>query len=186
MLLKVALHAHTVRSDGTLTPNELLRRYAEHGFDVVAITDHDMELTEEELARLTVPDGLLVLRGSEVSYQQLYWQHVGHIWGETKLLRILNHPRRYGMTAEQVARAVKEHRFDAFEITNHGVYCPQYESLLLPRVATDDCHYPEMMNRAWMLVEVKERSGDAVIDAILRGDADVVIRDGPKPAPRQA
>jgi predicted metal-dependent phosphoesterase TrpH len=184
MLLKVALHAHTVRSDGTLTPNELLRRYAAHGFDVVAITDHDLELTVDELARLAVPDGLLVLRGSEVSYRDLAWQHVGHIWGETKLLRILNHPRRYGMTSDQVARAVRDHRFDAFEITNQGVYCPEYEGLTIPRVATDDSHYPEMMNRAWMLVEVAERSGDAIIDAILAGDAEVVTRDGPKPRPR--
>ncbi|GIW06593.1 MAG: hypothetical protein KatS3mg060_1398 [Dehalococcoidia bacterium] len=185
MLLKVALHAHTVRSDGTLTPNELLRRYAEHGFDVVAITDHDMELTDEDLARLTVPDGMLVLRGSEVSYRELYWQHVGHIWGETKLLRILNHPRRYGMTSDQIARAVRDHRFDAFEITNQGEYCPQFEGLTIPRVATDDCHYPEMMNRAWMLVEAAERTGDAIIDAILAGNVEIVTRDGPKPGPRR-
>jgi hypothetical protein len=88
------------------------------------------------------------------------------------------------MTSDQVARAVRDHRFDAFEITNQGVYCPEYEGLTIPRVATDDSHYPEMMNRAWMLVEVAERSGDAIIDAILAGDAEVVTRDGPKPRPR--
>ncbi|MFN8532373.1 MAG: hypothetical protein U0556_02360 [Dehalococcoidia bacterium] len=183
MLLKVALHAHTVRSDGTLTPNELLRRYAEHGFDVVAITDHDMELTDDDVSRLNVPDGLLVLRGSEVSYRELYWQHVGHIWGETKLLRILNHPRRYGMNSDQILKAVRDHRFDAFEITNQGAYCPQYEGINLPRVTTDDCHYPEMMNRGWMIADVAERSGDAIIDAILTGRAELMTREGPKPGP---
>jgi hypothetical protein len=183
MLLKVALHTHTVRSDGTLTPNELLRRYAEHGFDAVAITDHDQELTEEERDRLIIPDGLLVLRGCEVSYRQLGWQHVGYIWGETQLLRVLNHPQRYNMTAEEVHRALRDHRLDAFEITNQGSYCPRYEALPWPRVASDDCHSPEMINRAWIIVEVGERTGDAIITAIRRGQFEVVTQDGPKPRP---
>ncbi|MBQ7921670.1 MAG: hypothetical protein IJ325_03715 [Clostridia bacterium] len=39
-MLKGALHCHTTRSDGQLTPEELLKKYHEHGYNFVAITDH--------------------------------------------------------------------------------------------------------------------------------------------------
>ena len=39
-LLKGALHCHTTRSDGRGTPEEVLRKHAEHGYDFVALTDH--------------------------------------------------------------------------------------------------------------------------------------------------
>ncbi len=37
---KGALHVHTTRSDGKGTPEEVLRIYAQKGYDFVAITDH--------------------------------------------------------------------------------------------------------------------------------------------------
>ncbi|HEX5018853.1 MAG TPA: PHP domain-containing protein [Actinomycetes bacterium] len=43
--LKCALHTHSTNSDGTLSPQDLVRTYDEAGFDVVAITDH-WRLTE--------------------------------------------------------------------------------------------------------------------------------------------
>ncbi len=33
-------HAHTCLSDGILTPDELVSRYASHGYSFTAITDH--------------------------------------------------------------------------------------------------------------------------------------------------
>lgn len=39
--LKTELHCHTTESDGANTVKEMLTRYAELNFDVVAITDHD-------------------------------------------------------------------------------------------------------------------------------------------------
>ena len=38
--LRCALHAHTNRSDGELTPRDLAGHYARAGYDVLAITDH--------------------------------------------------------------------------------------------------------------------------------------------------
>ena len=38
--LRCALHAHTTRSDGELSPDELVRLYDDAGFDVLAITAH--------------------------------------------------------------------------------------------------------------------------------------------------
>ena len=39
-MLKGALHAHTVRSDGKLTPEEVIRLHKAFGYDFLAITDH--------------------------------------------------------------------------------------------------------------------------------------------------
>src|SRR5712691_3087962 len=59
--LRCALHAHTTRSDGELSPDELVRHYERAGFDVLAITDH--------WVRTEAPstDGLLVVPSSELS-----------------------------------------------------------------------------------------------------------------------
>ena len=59
--LRCALHAHTTRSDGELSPEELVSLYERAGFDVLAITDHWVR-TE---ARST--DRLLVIPSSELS-----------------------------------------------------------------------------------------------------------------------
>jgi 3',5'-nucleoside bisphosphate phosphatase len=40
-MVKVDLHLHSTRSDGTLTPTELIRLCSKNGLQVVALTDHD-------------------------------------------------------------------------------------------------------------------------------------------------
>jgi hypothetical protein len=42
MWLKGNLHGHTTRSDGRLTPAEVLDGYSSRGYDFVSITDHDL------------------------------------------------------------------------------------------------------------------------------------------------
>lgn len=39
--MKADLHLHTTASDGTLTPQELVARAAQEGFDLIAVSDHD-------------------------------------------------------------------------------------------------------------------------------------------------
>ena len=39
-MLKGALHCHTTRSDGAGSPEEVIRKHVEHGYDFMAITDH--------------------------------------------------------------------------------------------------------------------------------------------------
>jgi hypothetical protein len=45
-LLLCELHAHTTWSDGQLTIAELVDLYGEHGFDVLAVTDHSVRLDD--------------------------------------------------------------------------------------------------------------------------------------------
>src|SRR5258705_3566552 len=60
--LRCALHAHTTESDGWLSPAVLRRYHALAGFDVLAITDHDIFTPEPE-----GDDDLIILGGTEIS-----------------------------------------------------------------------------------------------------------------------
>jgi hypothetical protein len=59
--LKANLHTHTSMSDGALAPHKVLAWYAAHGYDVVALTDHDRRTVEP------APAGLVALPGAELS-----------------------------------------------------------------------------------------------------------------------
>lgn len=57
--MKTALHVHTNRSDGKLSPQEAIRYFKERGFDAVALTDHWVWNESGEM------DGVKILSGCE-------------------------------------------------------------------------------------------------------------------------
>lgn len=63
---RLDLHLHTQRSDGAYAPDEVLRRCAEGGLDVVALTDHDLETAEPGVHEIG-GRRLHVIGGAEVS-----------------------------------------------------------------------------------------------------------------------
>jgi len=61
------LHSHSTRSDGLLAPAEVIRRAAERGVDVIALTDHD-ELAGLDEARAAAHEaGIRFVDGAELS-----------------------------------------------------------------------------------------------------------------------
>lgn len=58
--LKGNLHTHTIESDGDSPPEDVVRWYREHGYDFLAITDHD---------KVTVADGggMIMIPAEEVT-----------------------------------------------------------------------------------------------------------------------
>ncbi|MCH8192000.1 MAG: PHP domain-containing protein, partial [Chloroflexi bacterium] len=67
-MAQVDLHLHTTRSDGTLTPTQMVDLVAERGLTVVAITDHDStDGLEEAIAAARAHPQLTVLPGVEMS-----------------------------------------------------------------------------------------------------------------------
>ena len=79
MIPKVDLHTHSKVSDGSLTPVELVQRAADHGVELLALTDHDtcggLEPAREQAARLALP----FINGIELS---TVWKGIGiHIVG---------------------------------------------------------------------------------------------------------
>ena len=63
----IDLHAHTTASDGSMTPEELVRYGKEKGLSALAVTDHDtvrgVEAAQEEGKRI----GLRIIPGVELS-----------------------------------------------------------------------------------------------------------------------
>jgi len=61
------LHCHSTRSDGLLTPAEVVRRAAERGVDVVALTDHDEVAGLDEARAAARAAGIGFIDGAELS-----------------------------------------------------------------------------------------------------------------------
>jgi predicted metal-dependent phosphoesterase TrpH len=65
--VRIDLHTHSDRSDGTATPAQLVRHAAETGVDVVALTDHDTSEGWDEAAAAAAEAGVTLVRGLEIS-----------------------------------------------------------------------------------------------------------------------
>lgn len=65
--MRIDLHAHTLASDGTDSPTELVENAAAAGLDVVAITDHDTTRGWDEAAQAAERVGIGLVRGIEIS-----------------------------------------------------------------------------------------------------------------------
>lgn len=65
------LHCHSTRSDGLLTPTEVVRRAAERGVEVLALTDHDELAGLAEAREAAREAGVTFIGGAELS---VTWQ----------------------------------------------------------------------------------------------------------------
>lgn len=61
------LHSHSIASDGTLSPDELVRKAHGQGVRVLALTDHDTTAGLEQAQQAAVATGLTLVPGVEVS-----------------------------------------------------------------------------------------------------------------------
>ena len=65
--MRIDLHTHSDRSDGTEPPAALVRRAHAEGIDVLGLTDHDTTEGWQEAADTAARVGLTLVRGIEVS-----------------------------------------------------------------------------------------------------------------------
>jgi predicted metal-dependent phosphoesterase TrpH len=65
--MRIDLHTHSDRSDGTLSPTELVRHAVGAGLDVVALTDHDTFEGWEEARAAARRHGITLVPGLEIS-----------------------------------------------------------------------------------------------------------------------
>lgn len=65
--MRIDLHTHSDRSDGTESPRLLMRRAREAGIDVLGLTDHDTIDGWADAAEAAVDEGVTLVRGLEIS-----------------------------------------------------------------------------------------------------------------------
>lgn len=90
--MRIDLHTHSVVSDGTQTPTELVQAAHDAGLDVIALTDHDTAAGWDEAARAAEAAGLELVRGMELS--------TNHHGRGVHLLAYLPDPTHPGLAAE--------------------------------------------------------------------------------------
>jgi len=77
--VRIDLHTHSNRSDGTDTPTELVRKARDVELDVVALTDHDATAGWDEAIVAAGEAGIELVRGIEIS--TTYQGHSVHLLG---------------------------------------------------------------------------------------------------------
>ena len=65
--MRIDLHTHSDRSDGTTSPRAVVLAAAAAGLDVVALTDHDTSAGWDEAAAAVPESGVVLVRGMEIS-----------------------------------------------------------------------------------------------------------------------
>lgn len=71
------IHTHTTGSDGVLSPQELATHAKRHGFDFLAITDHNQITPSETLRRISEVTGITLIPGIEWTHYQGHANFLG-------------------------------------------------------------------------------------------------------------
>jgi 3',5'-nucleoside bisphosphate phosphatase len=90
--VRIDLHTHSDRSDGTTSPQEVVLAAAAAGLDVVALTDHDTSVGWDEAVVAAERAGIGLVRGMEISCK-----HAGRA---LHLLAYLPDPEHPGLQEE--------------------------------------------------------------------------------------
>ena len=198
----IDLHCHTKYSqDNHLEPEDLIRRAMELGLDGVCVTEHHSMNCSRPVSRLTLPEGLLVLRGVEVSTDSGHLLVYGvnddswNRWGRNNYLKLAKvvasvhelggvcvpaHPfRGWESMGDNV---FSFEGFDAIETHNGNNAQHQNEpaiqaarKLALPSIGGSDCHYADRVGRAYTEFLNPVRNMDDLVREIKAGNCRGVI-----------
>jgi len=197
--LRCALHTHTTNSDGDLAPASLVRHYEWAGYDVIAISDHWVRTVEPSTdGILVIPSAELNARAptrdddahvlalgidADPALPQLDFEPLQDVvdWVLANGgVPYLAHTYWSGLRAEQwescaglrgievwntgceleVGRGLASLHWDEALERGHALYA----------LATDDSHHPGYDSGfAWTWVRARERTPEAVLDALRDG-----------------
>jgi len=196
---KANLHAHTTNSDGKWAPQDVAGYYRKHGYQVLALTDHDRTNNVKALTR----EDFLVISGAEYAVRRIGGGEAHHIVA-------LNIPRGFSpgtaaRNANALIRAVKaaggesilahpcwsKHRYDQFADLKNLAALEVFNFIseeigrssseadwthlldagrILPAVAVDDAHtYPENACGGWIWLKLPALTASNVIEAVRHG-----------------
>jgi hypothetical protein len=186
------LHTHSTNSDGSLSPEDTARAYAEAGYGFLCLSDHDT-LTWP----VDAPGDMVMLPGLEVGGGP----HILAVNVEKAIgpdaerqavldaiiaeggMAVLNHPNwgyDFNHFPQAQMEALRGHA--GIEIYNGVVDVLEGSALATDRwdqllsrgyrvwgFAHDDLHHHSMLGRAWLVAQARERTRAGVMEAIVEG-----------------
>ena len=190
MRLRIDLHVHTHHSrDSRISIDEAIRRCEAAGLDGFAVTDHD---TISGLPEAMAKRGHLIVPGVEVSARGAHILALdvsepipaGLSIAETVdrihdqgAVAVIAHP--YSVFKTWVnSREIEEAKFNAVEVANANQFpyglmlrrnAALAERLGLPQTGGSDAHIPEVVGRAYTVVEADSHNVEDIIRSIGRG-----------------
>lgn len=196
--LRGNLHAHTTRTDGALSPQQLIDTFAERGYHFLAISDHDMLTAAGDYAQWE-SRGLALLPGNEISANGVHFLHIGArekiepIADRQQVIDqatrsggfiVVNHSRWHKNFDHCPLQRLEAWRgYAGIEIFNSTIgrlegsaYAVDHWDQLLSQgrkvwgFANDDCHLPvDDIGYGWNVVGAAEATPDAIQAAVMNG-----------------
>jgi len=189
------LHAHTLNSDGKVSPEMLVEVYRRKGYDWICISDHDRLTPKPE----TFPEDMTFLPGNEITAGGPHILHVGadavvppepdreavlRTVSEKQGLAVLNHPN-WGKDFNHCPQdrlerlAVHAHGIEVYNADIRGCegspLATDRWDLLLTRgirvwgYANDDAHVETDMGLAWNMVSGPNNEVSSILDGLKNG-----------------
>ncbi len=193
---KANLHTHTTTSDGDTPVVGRCRQYREHGYQVIALTDHDKT---NDVAAFCAED-FLVISGLETHppcpgmgvYHFVCldlpqdFHFVGEMDAQARIDAvksaggevIIGHPYWCGMNVNHLLPLKGPFAVEVYNATcaksGKGFSSVHWDDLIdagriLPAVAVDDVHYGRDIFMGWTMIKAKELTTQAVMDALRAG-----------------
>ena len=124
----VDLHIHTYYSDGTMSPKEVVEDAKRKNLGIIAITDHDVLDSYEELKVETEKAGIIAIRGVEID--SIFEGHLVHLLAykfedNEKLFKLINHAKEQLLeTSIELIRRM-ENDYEGISLEDYNSY--EYE-----------------------------------------------------------
>ncbi len=197
--LKADLHLHTREGEAFIAygARELIDRAAEHGFDVLSITNHDTLTFDRELADYARERGILLIPGVEATVEGkhvlIYNLHVPperirsfadlRRYRRPDWLVVAPHPFYPGSIClgRRLLREID--LFDAIEFSHFYTRAIDFNRAAVrlardtgrPLVGSSDAHLPGQLSTTYSLIEA-QRTVASVLSAVRAGRVQVVTR----------
>lgn len=124
----VDLHIHTYYSDGTMSPKEVVEDAKSKNLGIIAITDHDVLDSYEELKVEAEKAGIIAIRGVEID--SIFEGHLVHLLAykfedNEKLFKLINHAKEQLLeTSIELIRRM-ENDYEGISLEDYNSY--EYE-----------------------------------------------------------
>lgn len=148
---KIDLHTHSLFSDGSMTPEELVRAARQAGLSAIALTDHDTVAGLDRAIAAGEKEGVEVVPGVELSTEGISQVHVlGYFIDK-------DHPALAEAFAEQQKERVRTHSAYMQKLNDYGFVITEEEvRAVAPVGSVGRAHYAKVMMEKGYVESVAE------------------------------